>query len=194
MAGALTSLSVDPSLLDKMKRYYGKNAASNSGLFSGTVAKTTPGNRHGFIDSGLFCHYCRDLFERNFQSGYAGQANPGFADSYGRHAAHGGRPAPIEELRIDIADLEAKLAALTANSVMRQRAENLGYHPATAENIVYIEVEGYVSRQTAVLANPLPAQPQNTQIILADAYRQSLIDWIQEEWVRLSHLIKEVQP
>ena len=101
---------------------------------------------------------------------------------------------PIEELRIDIADLEAKLAALTANSVMRQRAENLGYHPATAENIVYIEVEGYVSRQTAVLANPLPAQPQNTQIILADAYRQSLIDWIQEEWVRLSHLIKEVQP
>ena len=101
---------------------------------------------------------------------------------------------PIEELRIDIADLEAKLAALTANSDMRQRAENLGYHPASSGDIVYIQVDGYVSRQTAVLAKPLTEPSQNTQLILADAYRQSLIDWFKEEWGRLSRLIKEVQP
>jgi hypothetical protein len=64
------------------------------------------------------------------------------------------QPLSIEELQRINADLQSKLAFVTSDAVMSERAEAMGYVPVAPEDVVYIVVEGYTPPQTVVLAPP----------------------------------------
>ena len=84
---------------------------------------------------------------------------------------------PIEELEQNIASLRTQLAYLTSYQVMVARAREMGLREANPEDIVYLEIAGYVEPQTAVLAPP----PQPVVVNAAGidpAFRQSLFDWV----------------
>jgi hypothetical protein len=90
--------------------------------------------------------------------------------------------APVEELEQRIASLEAQLALLTSYAVLQQRAEQLGFEPATPEEMLYLEVTGYVERQEAVLAPP-PNPVVVSAAGISPEFRQSLVDWFREQAV-----------
>lgn len=99
---------------------------------------------------------------------------------------------PIEELKQNIADLEAELGELTSFQVMDARASELGLEPANPEQIVYLVVPGYQERQPAIMA------PSSEPVIVSAAgippdFRESLIDWIEKEIQQTARLFKEVQ-
>lgn len=107
---------------------------------------------------------------------------------------------PIEELRIQIADLEARLAALNAVDLMQERAEKLGFQTVEPDNLVYVAIPGYQGRSEAMLAPP-PEPVVVGSPVVPEAYRQSLIDWLKVEaaksWLLRSPtdlLLKGIQP
>lgn len=107
---------------------------------------------------------------------------------------------PIEELKIQIADLEAQLAVLTSSEVMLERAEKAGFQKVDPEEILYIEIPGYGGRAEAMFAPP-PAPLILSSPALPQAYRESLLDWFREEvsksWLLRSPsdlILKGVQP
>ena len=77
------------------------------------------------------------------------------------------------------ADLESKLAELNSVESMKQRAEAMGFVPATQDDITYIVVSGY-SPQTAVdTSQPQAASlDQSQKPLLLPDYTESLFDWI----------------
>ncbi len=102
-------------------------------------------------------------------------------------------PLPIEELEQRIADLQAELASLTSYEVMYERARALGLRPVNPEEVLYLEVPGYVEPQTAILAPPPEPVFVSTRGI-SPAFRQSLVDWVKLQILQTSDLWKEVQP
>jgi hypothetical protein len=80
----------------------------------------------------------------------------------------------IETKEQEIADMETKLAQLTASEAMQARAEMLGFQPATTEEIIYVEVEGFVERYPADLS--LPASDEQVTLIKSE-YVETLFDW-----------------
>lgn len=107
---------------------------------------------------------------------------------------------PIEELKIQIADLEAQLAILTTSDVMQERAEKLGFQKVDSEAIKYIKIPGYQGRSEAMLAPP-PEPITTSTTVIPQAYRESLLDWLSEEvaqsWLLRSPtdlLLKGVNP
>jgi hypothetical protein len=76
------------------------------------------------------------------------------------------------------ADLQTHLAALTAVSVMEQRARDLGFRPVSSTEIEYVVVPGYVPPQPAILSagtRPILSAP-----LIPPEYTQSLLDWLDE--------------
>ncbi len=96
---------------------------------------------------------------------------------------------PIEELKIEIADLEAQLAVLTSREVMSARAEAMGFDPYEPDDALYLEVPGYVIKESSALA-PSPVAQQADVILLQPAYTQSLIDVVKAKWVDFSTVIQ----
>jgi len=84
---------------------------------------------------------------------------------------------PIEEMRIQIADLQGQLAFNLSATVMREKAEPMGFVPSNPEEMIYFKVPGYQGKQLARLAPP-PAPVAVNTTVLAPAYRESLIDWL----------------
>ena len=84
---------------------------------------------------------------------------------------------PIEEMRIQIADLQGQLAFNLSATVMREKAESMGFVPSNPEEMIYFKVPGYQGKQLARLA-PSPAPVAVNTTVLAPAYRESLIDWL----------------
>lgn len=100
---------------------------------------------------------------------------------------------PIEELKQNIADLEAELGRLTSFQVMDERAGELGLEPAKPEQIVYLVVPGYQEQLPAIMA------PASEPVIVSAAgispdFRESLIDWIESEIMQAARLFREAQP
>jgi len=87
----------------------------------------------------------------------------------------------IEELEFLIADQQAQLAILTSASEMEKRAQDLGFHPATTEEILYIQVAGYNGRTAAVLASESFSNVPASPAVVPPAYTQSLLDWVTQE-------------
>lgn len=87
--------------------------------------------------------------------------------------------AKMEIAKREIEDLETQLAVLRASSAMKERAEKLGFHVATAEEIFYIMVSGYSRPTQVTLAGP-PLRTVPKAFTLADEYSQSLLDWVRE--------------
>ncbi len=76
------------------------------------------------------------------------------------------------------ADLETRLAELTSNSVMEQRAVALGYQPVDPSQLEYIIVPGYTAPKPAILSAAPTLMPSTPSI--PPEYTQSLIDWLDQ--------------
>jgi cell division protein FtsL len=98
----------------------------------------------------------------------------------------------IERMRRSNADLETTLAFLTSTSVMEERARQMGFRPARAEELSYILVPGYEARQEAKLAPPPGLQVVESPPTMP-VFTESLIDWLRENAFR-PELLGEVQP
>lgn len=98
----------------------------------------------------------------------------------------------IEDLKQINADLETKLAELTSEKVMAERARKLGFEPVAAEDVLYLDVSGYVPRQEAQLAPPpgasLPSAATEREL------PQTLGDWLRHQFNEASKMLKEMQP
>ena len=115
---------------------------------------------------------------------------------YGYHYLTGSTSdsnVPIEELEQNIADLNSQLAYLTSYSVMKERAGKLDLVPIDAFSSVYMEVPGYVERQTSSLAPP----PQPVVVSasgLDPQFKESLFDWVVQQVRKTTQLFNQVQP
>lgn len=87
----------------------------------------------------------------------------------------------IEALEFRIADQQSQLAIITSASEMEKRAQDLGFRPATTEEILYIQVEGYNGRSAAVMASESVTYVPASPVIVSPAYTQSLLDWVTQE-------------
>ena len=85
----------------------------------------------------------------------------------------------IEVTERQIEDLKTALALITSNRVMEERASQLGFHPVTAEEMVFVNTPGYSKPRQISLALPqsqrLPSAP-----VLSAEYTQSLFEWLRE--------------
>jgi hypothetical protein len=100
---------------------------------------------------------------------------------------------PIEELEQQIANLNSQLAYLTSYTVMQKRVKDLNLKPLPADQIIYIEVPGYVERQTTSFAPP-PAPIVVNASAANPQYRESLFDWVTEQVQNTAQLLREAIP
>ncbi len=86
----------------------------------------------------------------------------------------------------EIANLRTTIAEKTSSVHMEERAAEMGFRPATLEDVTYITVPGYVGRQTIISAPPpgsdLPP------LLLKTAYTQSLSEWLYEGALKISEM------
>jgi hypothetical protein len=76
------------------------------------------------------------------------------------------------------ADLQTKLAELTSNTEVEQRAYMLGFRPVKPEDMEYLYVPGYAAPKGVELASAPELQPSAPDI--PPEYTQSLLDWLEE--------------
>lgn len=84
---------------------------------------------------------------------------------------------PIEQIRIEIADLQGQLAMNMSSAAMNDKAERMGFVPSNQDELLYFKVPGYQGRPLARLAPP-PEPVTVSSTALAPAYQESLIDWL----------------
>jgi hypothetical protein len=100
----------------------------------------------------------------------------------------------IEELSIRIADLEAQLAGLTAQTFIEAKAREMDMQPHDPEQVIYLYVPGYQGRAAVRMAPPPRLERANTPVVPA-IYKQSLVDWLKIQIVQSSRLfMEEVKP
>ena len=78
-------------------------------------------------------------------------------------------------------DLQTQLAGLTSASSMEARAREMGYRPVETDELEYLVVPGYVSRDAVDLSSS--ALPQLNSLTIPPVYNQSLLDWMDERLV-----------
>src|SRR4030065_1247211 len=99
---------------------------------------------------------------------------------------------PIEELEQRIANLTSQLAILTSYKVMQERVKDLNLDPIEADHIEYIEVPGYIDRQTTSLAPPPEPVVVNASAI-DPQFKESLFEWVTEQVQRTARYFSDVQ-
>ena len=115
---------------------------------------------------------------------------------YGYHyltSDAGGVTVPIEELEQRIANLTSQLAILTSYKVMQERVKDLNLDPIEADHIEYIEVPGYIDRQTTSLAPPPEPVVVNASAI-DPQFKESLFEWVADQVERTARYFSEVRP
>jgi hypothetical protein len=100
----------------------------------------------------------------------------------------------MEKAERNIEDLQTQLAYLTSNTVIEERAAELGFQLANSDQMIYVEVPGYIRPEQARLGvspgKALPSEP-----VLAPEYTQSLFDWLRERvFEPAAPLLVEVNP
>ena len=75
-------------------------------------------------------------------------------------------------------NLETKVAELTSNGTMEQRAQTLGYEPVDPTQMEYIVVPGYAAPEAQILSVAPALKPSAPSI--APEYTESLIEWLQQ--------------
>jgi len=87
---------------------------------------------------------------------------------------------PIEELEQNIANLRAELAYQSSYERMMERAVELGLRPIDPDDVLYLEVAGYVGPQPAELAPP-PVPVVVSAAGIDPAFKESLFEWFGAE-------------
>ncbi len=98
-----------------------------------------------------------------------------------------------EDLEYQIANLQSELAALTSASVMKVRAIEMGFQPATTDKITYIQVVGYTGKPKAEIAVPAQSVVSAAPVILP-AFTQSWVDWLAEEFQNPMVSVADIRP
>ena len=76
------------------------------------------------------------------------------------------------------ADLQTQIALQLSSTTLEERAEKMGFEPLKREELKYMVVPGYFPHETVNLT----ASETQPNILAADpAFKQSLLDWIQQE-------------
>lgn len=99
----------------------------------------------------------------------------------------------IEELQLENADLETRLAIVNSAAEMQKRALAMGFKPLERGEVTYIVVPGYIARQQAVIAPP-PKPKTIVPASLPADYTESLLVWLQENVLPALIRYLEVQP
>lgn len=88
-----------------------------------------------------------------------------------------------EALELEIANMRSRIATLTSVATMKQRAIDMGFRPATKEDIIYVEVPGYAGNTVMDL---LPAsQAVNVgRPELSPAFTETWVDWFSKQFRR----------
>jgi cell division protein FtsL len=76
------------------------------------------------------------------------------------------------------ADLETKLAELHSTSIMLERAEEMGFVPATPDDVDYMVITGYFPPQPVEMASRTVS---NHSPALDPRFSQSLFGWFDEQ-------------
>jgi hypothetical protein len=105
----------------------------------------------------------------------------------------GGDSVPIEELEQKIANLTSQLAMLTSYQVMQERVKSLNLDPIDADHVEYMEVPGYIDRQTSTLAPPPEPVVVNASAI-DPQFKESLFEWVMDQAQKAARYINEVRP
>lgn len=71
------------------------------------------------------------------------------------------------------------LAQISSANTMQERAREMGYEPATSNNIKYIYLSEYIGRESQPIAIPAGRSATTTNSI-RPIYTQSLWDWVFE--------------
>lgn len=86
-----------------------------------------------------------------------------------------------ENLQLEIKDYQAQLAYITSAVEMERRALEMGFVPATSEEIMYLLIPEYPGRAQITLAPDtqtfVPAAPT-----LSPEFTQSLFEWLQSQF------------
>lgn len=91
--------------------------------------------------------------------------------------------ALIEErdrLEFENEEYRAQIASLQTVPRLLERAQALGYRPATADDIEHLTVDGYNPNRNATVVE-LQAQ----EVVAAPVYDASFAGWLQQEWDKL---------
>jgi hypothetical protein len=83
----------------------------------------------------------------------------------------------LAELDRQYAELESTYASLTTPDILWERALEIGYRPATKDDVIYLEVEGFVPDPPFV-APPPPSSSATHAAGLSPAYTETLGDWL----------------
>ena len=100
---------------------------------------------------------------------------------------------PIEELEQRIANLNSQLAYLTSYAMMRSRVKKLDLSYIDAFSVDYLDVPGYIDRQSASLAPPPEPVIVNASGISPE-FKESLFDWVVNQVRKTTEYFSEVQP
>ena len=79
------------------------------------------------------------------------------------------------ELERQNEQLRAEIASLRGVGRLFTRAQELGFHQASANAIDYIVVSGYEPERTSIITEPNPEPP-------APVYDESFTGWVQQQW------------
>jgi hypothetical protein len=100
---------------------------------------------------------------------------------------------PIEELEQKIANLTSQLAILTSYQVMKERVNDLNLQPVDADHIQYLEIPGYIDRQTTILAPP-PEPIVVTASAIDPQFKESLFVWVADQVQKTARYFSEARP
>lgn len=84
----------------------------------------------------------------------------------------------MEGNRQENADMETQLAKLTSSDAMQERAGQLGFYPASNEEIIYLSVIGYTERLAVDLSTSNSPELSFPLII---EYKETLFDWLTQQ-------------
>jgi hypothetical protein len=87
----------------------------------------------------------------------------------------------LDELKRQYAELEATYASLTTPDQLWERALEMGFRPATNEEVEYVIVDGYRPPEPFVAPLP-PSSLMPHEPGLSPAYTETLGDWL-SRWV-----------
>ena len=103
----------------------------------------------------------------------------------------------IELLDREIEDLHSLLAATRSSLEMESRAMQLGFQPVQGDQILYLNIPGYIERQPVVLA-PAEQRILASAPVLPAQYTESLFTWakrqITDRWPAVSSQQSGVKP
>ena len=93
--------------------------------------------------------------------------------------------AEIDGLDQEIEDSQSRLAFLMSSTEMQKRAENLGFQPIATDQVLYVNVPGYLGRQTVTLA-PYTNRELVSAAGIPVEYTESLFEWLARQAVQLA--------